>query len=141
VQTSTRYDRDTIRGIGHDAEQSLGLGVHLLEGNGLKLSVGAGALARHRETFDGEAGWAGLFDGFQNLSYRISERVTLKQALALSASPNFGADYQIKLETALVSKLTEAIRMSLRYELEYDRSVLPELRDTRRLVTSLGYVF
>jgi putative salt-induced outer membrane protein YdiY len=103
--------------------------------------MGAGAGVRHRE-FSGEsANWNALVDAFQTLNFSINDRLTLKQRVAVYAVPDLPDDFQVKFRAALVSSITEALDMSVRYEFEYDGSINHDIRNIERLLTSIGYAF
>ncbi len=141
VRGSTRYDRDVLEGVDHDAEQSLGLGYTVLGGSNLNLSVGGGAALRNRSAQGEEATWDGLFDAFGRFKCDFSRRLSLSQDFSLTAAPNDSKDYRIKTQTALVNQLTEVLRMTVRYEFEYHGSALADTPAQQRLVTAIGCVF
>ena len=50
--------------------------------------------------------------------------------------------YRLKLNTTLQTKMTDQVSLNLRYEYDFDRSIVePELRADSRLTTSLVYAW
>lgn len=141
AQTETRYERDSISEIEHDAEQSIGLGTGLIKRDGLALSVGGGAAARFRSTALLQDGWSYLVDAFQEFKCQLTRDVSLSQDLSVVMSPFQEEVFSVKLSAALSSALTETINLVMRYEFEYDRSLAESARENQRLVTSFGYLF
>jgi putative salt-induced outer membrane protein YdiY len=141
VRGATRYERDAVAGLVHDAEQSLGLGYTLLDGRGLQFSVGAGAAVRHRNTDYESAGWDGLVDAFGRLQCAFSERLSLSQDFSVSAAPEDRDDYKLKSHTALVNKLTDLLQMTVRYEFEYFGAANSTISARQRFITAIGCVF
>lgn len=141
VNTTATYESDALKGLNHDASQGIGIGMNLMNREKVTLKMGAGAGFRHRE-FSGEsANWNALVDAFQTLNFSITDRLTLKQRVAVNAVPDLPDDFQVKFRAALVSSITEALDMSVRYEYEYDGSINHDIRNIERLVTSIGYAF
>lgn len=141
AQMETRYERDSISEIDHAGEQSIGMGTNLLRRDGLSLSVGGGAAARFRDSASVDDGWSYLVDAFQEFKYSLNQQVTLSQNLSVVMSPFQEEVLAIKLNAALSSALTETLKLVMRYEFEYDQSLVPDARKNQRLVTSFGYLF
>jgi putative salt-induced outer membrane protein YdiY len=141
VNTTASFESDALKGLDHDASQGIGIGMNLMNREKVTLKMGAGAGVRHRE-FSGEsANWNALVDAFQTLNFSINDRLTFKQRVAVNAVPDLPDDFQVKFRAALVSSITEALDMSVRYEFEYDGSINHDIRNIERLVTSIGYAF
>jgi putative salt-induced outer membrane protein YdiY len=141
VRGATRFERDPVAGLEHDAEQSLGLGYTLVDRRALQFSLGAGAALRHRDSERGSAGWNGLVDAFGRVRLTFTERLSLAQDFSVSAAPDGGDDYKLKSQTALVNKLTDVLQMTVRYEYEYLGDAGVTIAARQRLVTAIGCVF
>lgn len=141
AQMETRYERDSISEIDHDAEQTIGVGTSIVRRDGLTLSVGGGAAARFRESAATNDGWSYLVDAFQEFKFAVNRQVTLSQNLSVVMSPFQEEVLAVKLNAALSSAITDAIKLVMRYEFEYDHSLVPDARENQRLVTSFGYLF
>jgi len=141
AQTESKYERDLIKDILHDYTQSLGMGRNVIERTGLKLAVGGGTAARYRDTRIEDGSWVFQIDAFQDLIYTINSHFKITQDMSLRMTPSDADGYLVRLNTALTSKLTNTLNMSMRYEFEYDRSLLPDARENQRIVTSVGYAF
>ena len=141
VRGATRYDRDAVTGLEHDAEQSLGLGYTLIDRRALQLSVGAGAAVRLRQTERADSNWNGLVDAFGRVKYALNPRLSLSQDFSITAAPDDRDDYKLKSHTALVNQLTELLRMTVRYEFEYLSAANSAVSARQRLVTAIGCVF
>lgn len=141
VRGATRFDRDPIVGLSHDAEQSLGLGYTVFDGGSLNLAIGGGAALRNRETSREEANWDGLFDAFGRLRYALNERLSLSQDVSVTAAPDNREDYRVKSHTALVNRLTDVLSMTVRYEVEYHGASDAIITSRQRFVTAIGCEF
>lgn len=156
IQTQSSAYTDDVKEVDVNAEQNLGLGYKLLDRDRHVLNVGAGATAQYRESESTEDGWAYLVEAFQDYTWRLNGRFTLKQnasayysppefgtrnVLAKSGSTDVGA-YRLRLNSVLQGKITDRVSMNLRFELEHDATIAdPDLRDDRRITSSLGYAF
>ena len=137
----TRFETDSILGVDHSAEQSLGLGFKLIDGKRLDFDLGGGAAVRHREAYGDEARWDGLIDAFGKLKFAFNERLTFNQDLWMTTAATSSGDFRLRSYSALVNKLTEMLSLSIRYEYEILRTAKSEVPDSQRLVTAIGYVF
>ncbi len=141
AQAETRYESDGIKRIDHDLTQSLGFGRNLIDRENLRLAFGAGGAARYRDPRIDDSDWNYLVDAFQDLSYAFNSRLKVTQDLSVQLAPFNENEYLVKLNAALSSKITNTLSMSMRYEFEYDGTLLPDARESQRIVTSVGYAF
>ncbi|RME72578.1 MAG: DUF481 domain-containing protein, partial [Verrucomicrobia bacterium] len=137
----TRYERDPIKRIDYDLQQSIGAGHRLIENKKMQLSLGAGGAAIFRSTQTTEPGWTYALDAFQDFNYEINGRFTFNQDFTMLAKPMENNELSIKLKAALIGTITNSINMTMRYELDYDNSLLPDARTSERWITSIAYVF
>jgi putative salt-induced outer membrane protein YdiY len=140
-QSLTSYSNDQIKRVDHDASQGFGVGRKFVPNDNIRFSLGSGATARYRDEEELKPEWEYLIDAFQELSIDISSRLQITQDMLLFVSPQDSNSYTVLLNAALVGKVTERIKMTMRYEYEYDGSLLPENRTNQRVLTSLGYIF
>ncbi len=140
-QSLTSYSNDQIKRVDHDISQGFGIGRKFVPNDKIEFSLGSGATARYRDEEEMKPEWEYLIDAFQELSIKISSRLQITQDMLLFVSPEDSNSYTLLLNAALVGKVTEKIKMTMRYEYEYDGSLLPENRKNQRVLTSLGYIF
>jgi len=140
-QTDTLYSWDEIKEIDINLEQTLGLGYRLLNQKVLKVSTGAGLSGRYREDNVDNGNTNYLLDIFQDLDYRLGTRVRLTQEFRIALPPDETSDYEYVFQTRVVSKITDSLHFSLRYQLEYDKSLPEERREDQRVVSSVGIDF
>jgi putative salt-induced outer membrane protein YdiY len=141
AQAEAKYERDSIKNLENDFTQSLGMGRNLFEREGFKLAIGGGAAARYRDVINQDDEWVYQLDAFQDLVYAFNSRLRVTQDMSVQVSPSDSEEFLLKLNAALTSKITNALNMSMRYEFEYDRSLIPASRENQRIVTSIGYAF
>jgi putative salt-induced outer membrane protein YdiY len=156
-QTHTSGYRDKVKLIDINAEQNVGLGYKLIDRKNHVLNLGSGMTAQYRESPRSPDGWAYLIEGFQDYTWRINGRITFTQnATAFYSPPELSArnaaatvpgaagvgNYRIRFNSTLQGRVTERISMNLRYEFEHDATILnPNLRDDKRITSSIGYAF
>lgn len=141
AQAETKYEKDPIKGIRHNFSQSLGMGRNLLERESMKIAFGGGTAARFRDADGDPKRWTYLVDAFQDFVYSINSHFKLTQDMSVLVAPFDESDFLLKLNAALTSKLTNTLNMSMRYEFEYDSTLVPDARRSQRVVTSVGYAF
>lgn len=156
AQTLTTYAEDGVRKIDLSLEQQVGGGYKLVDGPRHKASVGLGAVAQYLERDGSEPQTALLGSFFQDYAYELSNRVKVTQESSfmysdtgalttrsgvITSAPTEGS-YRLKFNTAMQSKVTDQVSLNVRFEYDYDRSILDvDLRTDQRLTTSLGYIW
>jgi len=150
AQSQTSYLRDRVAQIAFNAEQNLSLGYQLRKDERHDLNVGAGATALYRDVTGPSQSSLYLGEAFQDYSYKLNHRFTVTEGLNLLYSPDgrvvgTNADnshYKVRFNSALQGKMTERIALTVRFEYEYDNSILvKEARTDQRITTSVGYTF
>ena len=148
LQSNTRYDRNTITSIQADAEQGLGLGINLKSTKTIVLAAGSEAAVRYRAFLPPDANTPAaphdlgcVFNVFQDMLLRFNQRFMFTQNFLARIAPTNDNDYKLNFNAGLTSKLTDAFDITAGVELEYDRTLQPELRYKQRITTSIGYVF
>lgn len=140
-QSDTEYSSDRIKEIDLNLEQTLGVGYRLLNQKALKVSTGMGMSSRYRDTASESGETSYLVDFFQDVDYRVSNRLRLTQEFKLEVPPDKDEEYEYEFRMGMTSKVNEALHLSLRYQLEYDRSLPEDRREDQRIVSSLGIDF
>jgi len=150
TQSQTSYLRDRVAQIAFNAEQNLSLGYQFLKNARHDLNVGAGATALYRDVTGPSQSGLYLAETFQDYTYKLNHRFTISEGLNLLYSPDGrvvgtsadNAHYKVRFNSALQGKMTERISLNLRFEYEYDNSiVVKEARTDQRITTSVGYSF
>ena len=140
-QSDTEYSSDRIKEIDLNLEQTLGVGYRFLNRKALKFSTGMGMSSRYRDraTESGETSY--LVDLFQDVDYRVNNRLRLTQEFKLEVPPDKEDEYEYEFRMGMTSKVNEALHLSLRYQLEYDRSLPKDRREDQRVISSVGVDF
>jgi putative salt-induced outer membrane protein YdiY len=156
TQALTTYGEDGVRKIDLNLEQQVGGGYRIVDGERHKVNVGIGAVVQYldRENVEDETALLGAL--FQDYAYEMNSRLKVVQdssvmysesgALAsrssVSATAPAGGSYRLKFNTGLQSKVTDHMSLNVRFEFDYDRSIIDrDLRADQRLTTSLGYIW
>jgi len=149
-QSQTSYLRDRVAQIAFNAEQNLSLGYQLRKDARHDLNVGAGATALYRDVTGPSQSSLYLAETFQDYTYKLNHRFTISEGLNLLYSPDGrvvgtssdNAHYKVRFNSALQGKVTERIALTLRFEYEYDNSIIvKEARTDQRITSSIGYSF
>lgn len=155
AQALTTYESDEIRHLDMGFEQQIGGGYRVIDNSRHKVNIGLGAVVQYLERANTDEQTAVLGSFFQDYAYQWNSRVklvqesslmisdtgTLNVKSALTSAPVEGS-YRMRFNTGLQSKVTDRMSLNVRFEYDYDRSVLDhELRADQRLTTSLGYIW
>lgn len=156
TQALTTYVEDGVRKIDLSVEQQLGGGYRIVDGTRHKANVGLGAVAQYLDRENVETQTALLGSFFQDYAYEMNSRLKLTQESSfmysdtgalttrsgtLVSAPTAGS-YRLKFNTGMQSKVTDRMSLNVRFEYDYDRSILDsELRADQRFTTSLGYIW
>lgn len=155
TQALTTYAADAVRQVDLSVEQQIGGGFRLADNPRHKANIGLGAVVQYLERADANEQTALLGSFFQDYAFQWNSRLKLVQessflvsdsaALnvrsALSGAPTDG-NYRLRFNTGVQSKVTDHMSLNVRFEYDYDRSILDsELRADQRLTTSLGYIW
>lgn len=156
TQALTTYVEDGVRKIDLSLEQQVGGGYRIVDGSRHKANVGLGAVAQYLDRENTEAQTTLLGSFFQDYAYEVNSRLKLTQessfmysdtgALTSRAGTQLSAptagSYRLKFNTGMQSKVTDRMSLNVRFEYDYDRSVLDsDLRTDQRFTTSLGYLW
>jgi len=141
TQALTAYEYDDIKHINHDFSQGLGVGRKLYNLDTFSFTMGGGATARYRDENGDPPRWNYMVDAFQDFDYKINNVFKVTQDANILIEPEDPDNYLLRLNAALIGKITETVTMSMRYEYEYDNSLRLQNRFNQRIITSLGYLF
>lgn len=156
TQALTTYVEDGVRQIDLSVEQQLGGGYRIVDGDRHKANVGLGAVAQYLDRVNTETQTALLGSFFQDYAFELNSRLKLTQESSfmysdtgalttrsgtMVSAPTAGS-YRLKFNTGMQSKVTDRMSLNVRFEYDYDRSILDsELRADQRFTTSLGYIW
>lgn len=155
AQALTTVTEDNVRHIDFSLEQQIGGGYRLIDNSRHKANVGLGAVLQYLDRPDTTSRTAVLGSFFQDYAYELNHHVKLTQESnvtytdagtwvarsGLLTSPQEGS-YRVKFNTGVQSKVNEHMSVNVRFEYDYDRSVVDsDLRADQRLTTSLGYLW
>lgn len=159
AQSLTSYFQDDLKDISRNWEQNLGAGFRVFDGEDHVVNLGAGLTGQYREATFSPSGFYGLVEIFQDYTFRISPRLSIRQNAQAQYSPDGGTkflslttqpsasvqestNYKVRFNTVFQGKLTQQLSMNLRFEFEYDNAVRPSTaRTDQRIISSLGYAF
>lgn len=159
AQSLTSYFQDDLKDINRNWEQNIGAGYRLLDSKEHVINLGAGLTGQYREANFSPSGFYTLIELFQDYTYRITKRLTIRQNAQAQYSPEGGTrflsvgsqpssalkeetNYKVRFNTVLQGKLTQNLSMNLRFEFEYDNAVRPSsARTDQRIISSIGYAF
>ncbi len=158
VQSLTTYASDDVRKIDLSLEQQFGGGFRVISAPVQQMNVGVGAVVRHLERGDEETNDVVLGSIFQDYTLQWGNRFKLTQEATIfvadrgnisgrgGVAPVLGApqdgNYRLKFNSSLQSKMTDQVSLNLRYEYDFDRSIIDvALRSDSRLTTSVGYTW
>jgi putative salt-induced outer membrane protein YdiY len=155
TQALTTYEEDDVRKIDLNLEQQIGGGYRIIDSERHQANVGLGVGMQYlqRQTISGETALLGSV--FQDYTYQLTTRLKLVQEASVllsdrgtlnlksgTTSTSTDGSYRLKFNTGLQSKVTEHMSLNVRFEYDYDRSVLEsDLRADQRLTTALGYLW
>lgn len=155
TQALSTYEEDDVRKIDLNLEQQIGGGYRIVDSERHQANVGLGAGTQYlqRQTVSGETALLGSV--FQDYTYQLTTRLKLVQESSVllsdrgtlnlksgTTSSSTDGSYRLKFNTGVQSKVTEHMSLNVRFEYDYDRSVLEaDLRADQRLTTSLGYLW
>ncbi len=147
-QSLTSYYSDEVKSIDHNYEQNLGFGYRLLDRPAHVVNAGLGLTGQYRESTNTTTEGYLLTEFFEDYTYKINGRFTLTQNLLAQWSskeaPNNPAaqNYKVRFNAALQGRVTTKLSMNLRFEYEFDNSILNRsARTDQRISSSLGYAF
>lgn len=140
-QSDTLYSTDAIKEIDLNLEQTFSLGYRFINQKELKISTGAGMSGRYRDDNTDQGNMNYLVDFFQDADYSLNSRLRLTQEFRIALPPNERSNFEYEFQTGIVSKVTDSLHLSIRYQLEYDKSLPEDRREDQRIVSSVGIDF
>ncbi len=123
AHSSTRYEKDLIKRIRHEAEQSLGVGWRIFERENTRATITPAFSTRYQDRRIEPVEWFVYMSLFQDLEYRFNEMVSFHQEASYSIeatdSENYNFDFKGRLETMLTAKLS----LNLIWDFKFDNAV------------------
>ena len=159
AQSVTSYLSDAIKKIDHNYEQNVGVGYTLYKRDRHVINVGGGITGQYRDMAIIDQAFTGLAEIFEDYTYRINGRLTFLQDVLAQYSPvsqdkytlrnntivpidGSVQNYRIRFNTTLQGKITDRISMNLRYEYEFDNTIVQGAeKSDQRISSTLGYAF
>ncbi len=159
AQSLTSYFQDDLKDINRNWEQNFGAGYRIFDNKSHVVNLGAGLTGQYREASLAQSGFFTLVEVFQDYTYRINKRITVRQNAQAQYSPEGGTrflsvsnqpssaiqeadNYKVRFNTVLQGNITRQLSMNLRFEFEYDNAVRSSAaRTDQRIISSIGYAF
>jgi len=159
AQSLTSFLSDDVKKIDQNYEQNAGVGFALYKRDHHVVNVGGGVTAQFREAASIGSEFAALAEIFEDYTYKINGRLTFLQDLLAQYSPDSQnkyiirnnvivpvaggvQNYRIRFNTTLQGKVTDRISMNLRYEYEFDNTIVEGAgKSDQRISSTLGYAF
>lgn len=158
-QAVTSYLSDDIKSINQNYEQNIGIGYALFKRDRHVMNLGGGITGQYRDAAMIDQDFAVLGEIFEDYTYKINGRLTFLQDLLAQYSPVSQSqftvrnntviriaddvqNFRVRLNTSLQGKITERISMNLRYEYEFDNTIVDRTaKSDQRITSTLGYAF
>ncbi|MBP7141556.1 MAG: DUF481 domain-containing protein [Opitutaceae bacterium] len=159
TQSVTSFLSDDVKKIDQNYEQNVGVGYALLKRDRHVINVGGGVTGQFREALNIGTEFAALAEIFEDYTYRMNGRLTFLQDFLAQYSPTSQnkytirnntivpiagdvQNYRVRFNTTLQGKLTDRISMNLRYEYEFDNTIVEGVgKSDQRISSTLGYAF
>lgn len=142
IQSDTRYNRQPIKGIFSEMDESVGVGYKWLDSKRWSGTVtpNFGMGYQRIGTEDGEVSFFTSF--LQDVEFNVSDRLTLSEESNLTYVPGDEGSYKWNGNLNLENKLNSRLSLNLRYEVTYDQRVADNVDQTWQSVSlSLGADF
>jgi putative salt-induced outer membrane protein YdiY len=148
-QALTTYLSDQIKAIDGSYEQNIGVGYRVINRDRHIVNAGVGATGQYRQAIGADPNVQLLAEFFEDYTYKINGRFTLTQnSLVQWSDEETGPvaagrqNYKLQFDAALQGKFTDRLSLNLRFEHEFDNSVVKrDARSDQRITSSLGYAF
>jgi len=137
--SSYRFDRS--RDLNRKLEQTLGVGYQWRKGKSLKVSLGPEVRGSWEDRFSAGDQWVSRLSLFQDLSWKLTESVSLAQDLDLYWDPSETELWGGGFSATIQSKLSDKLAVDIGVEVEYDADVGAASKSESRLLSSLLYLF
>jgi putative salt-induced outer membrane protein YdiY len=136
------YAYDRLKQLSNEFEENAGLSFLLFMHGDFKYSVGPGVAIQYAEDALNQSGYQVLGDVSQELTWKLSSRVSLSNTASYLYKPGNWADYRLRANSVLTGKITEQTTVNLRYEYEFEAlRPVANGRSDHRVFTTLGYTF
>ncbi len=159
TQSVTSFLSDDVKKIDQNYEQNFGVGYALYKRERHVINIGGGVTGQFREALNIGTEFAALAEFFEDYTYRMNGRLTFLQDFLAQYSPTSQnkytirnntivpiagdvQNYRVRFNTTLQGKITDRISMNLRYEYEFDNTIVEGVgKSDQRVSSTLGYAF
>lgn len=159
TQSVTSFLSDDVKKIDQNYEQNFGVGYALYKRERHVINVGGGITGQFREALNIGTEFAALAEFFEDYTYRMNGRLTFLQDFLAQYSPTSQnkytirnntivpiagdvQNYRVRFNTTLQGKITDRISMNLRYEYEFDNTIVEGVgKSDQRVSSTIGYAF
>lgn len=139
---TTEYKQDRIRELDHDVLMLSGVGLRILDLDGLEFNVLPRIGPEYRESVVIEDNWILLYGITNEVKYRINRILSVEQEAYYDRDFSDDRNYRYGLEARLIIRITKWLDAVARYETEFDNRLTPRLsQDKEQLVFSIGIPF
>jgi putative salt-induced outer membrane protein YdiY len=159
AQSVTSFLSDDVKKIDQNYEQNVGIGFALYKHDRHVINIGGGITGQFREALKIGTEFAALAEIFEDYTYRMNGRLTFLQDFLAQYSPASQnkytirnntivpiagdvQNYRVRFNTTLQGRITDRISMNLRYEYEFDNTIVEGVgKSDQRVSSTLGYAF
>jgi putative salt-induced outer membrane protein YdiY len=159
TQSVTSFLSDDVKKIDQNYEQNFGVGYALYKRERHVINIGGGVTGQFREALNIGTEFAALAEFFEDYTYRMNGRLTFLQDFLAQYSPTSQnkytirnntivpiagdvQNYRVRFNTTLQGKITDRISMNLRYEYEFDNTIVEGVgKSDQRVSSTIGYAF
>lgn len=142
IQSDTRYTRDVLSSIEHQADELIGVGYRWLNDARMQGSVTPSIGIGYSEIGGAEDGWGWLGSLQQDFEFVLTERLKVTQEASITYSPGDEGNYIIVMRAGLENQMTQRLSLNLRYDFTYDDRIASDLEQrTDGLSLSFGAKF
>jgi hypothetical protein len=142
AQSRTNYQKDIIRRIEHDFEQSIGIGWRMIDEARFRVTWTPSYTLRYRDLAGRDPGWHSRFSLFQDLYYEIHPRIILRQDASISFEPAETSRAESYFGANLENRITERLSADLRFEYRFQYLVGHGVDGhERKFLAAMGYRF
>ena len=136
------FQDDRLRMLDMELINTTGVSWLLCRGPRFRLSFGPGLAVRYREPTIGHSGYTLDGDLSNEMSWKITERISITQQGSFLCNRDRLDEYRIRSTTVLTGRMTEQISLNVRHEYEFDHGRPVSVgRIDQRVFTTIGYTF
>jgi hypothetical protein len=142
VQSRSQYQKDIVRLIDHDIDQSLGIGWWIYRGKDVRVSFLPSYTLRYREINGLVNNFVSMVTLTQDFSWKITRWATFTEEAAMSFEPHDLENSDYRLTLKLENKISDRLSLDFRYEYTFEYTVGVGIdKKAQRFISALGYRF